>query len=120
MPWRSESSTVEWQSAQVMPTARRRLPSKKPESFRLMPRSWMSGRIAFGAFCRSTCASFGLSPGPIPRFFSPAIDWHWTLAHDGCGEVKGEEWQSLRRLGQAGIGRSSTLGPHVQPAAAPG
>ena len=94
MPSFRESSTVEWQSAQVMPIALSRSPSKKPVtpstlfalrsasvaagSFRFKVPACRSGSTALGTFCTSTLrpsfsAVFGLTPGPTPPFFSPAM-----------------------------------------------
>ena len=95
MPGANESSTMEWQDAQVRPTDVSRPPrSKNPltpttafsfssasvtaGSFRSTLPALIAAAVSFGIAAESTLspaakAAFGLRPGPTPPFFAPAI-----------------------------------------------
>src|SRR5688572_15215356 len=98
IPGAKELSTVEWQSAQVMPTLRSCWPegSKNPRTpttaFSLRSASVVAGssrstrsrrnasfraagKASTSTLSPSASADFGLSPGPVPPFARPAIDW---------------------------------------------
>ena len=97
MPGANESSTVEWQSAHVMPIDCSPLVLEKNPltpttafSFSsasvvagssrstvpaLMPAATSAGRASTSTFRPTDSAVFGLTPGPTPPFALPAIAW---------------------------------------------